>query len=165
MLVECKHYMMSECIIRIGARGWLGLKIFPSRTSLRPKKYSLFILKSSIFWDITPCSPLKVNRRFGGTRTLHFQGRRISQTSKSLLATCFHAGFFWLILRPWRWGATCSSETSVDFQRATRRYIPEYISLHNRRCENLKSYIYLFWLLHCIYHSYDVIQQDLTNSD
>jgi hypothetical protein len=25
------------------------------------------VLKSIIFWDITPCNPLKVNRRFGGT--------------------------------------------------------------------------------------------------
>jgi hypothetical protein len=32
-----------------------------------------------IFWDITPCSPLKVNRRFGGTCRLHLQGRIISQ--------------------------------------------------------------------------------------
>jgi hypothetical protein len=24
-------------------------------------------MKSSIFWDITPCTPLKINRRFGGT--------------------------------------------------------------------------------------------------
>jgi hypothetical protein len=31
----------------------------------------------------------------------------------------------------------CSSEKSVDFQRTTRRYI----SVHNHRCENLKSYI------------------------
>jgi hypothetical protein len=36
--------------------------------------------------------------------------------------------------------ATCYSETSVDFQRFTRRYIPEDITLHNHRCENLKSY-------------------------
>jgi hypothetical protein len=34
-----------------------------------------------------------------------------------------------------------SSETSVDFQRTTRRYIPEDSTLHNHRCENLKSYI------------------------
>jgi hypothetical protein len=25
------------------------------------------VMKSSIFWDITPCSLLKVNRHFGGT--------------------------------------------------------------------------------------------------
>jgi hypothetical protein len=36
--------------------------------------------------------------------------------------------------------ATCSSETSVDIQRTTRRYIPEDSTLNNHRCENLKSY-------------------------
>jgi hypothetical protein len=34
----------------------------------------------------------------------------------------------------------CSSETSVDSQRTTRRYIPEDGTLQNYRCENLKSY-------------------------
>jgi hypothetical protein len=43
---------------------------------------SLSNLKSSIFWDITPCSPLKVNGRFRGTCRLHFQGRRVSQARK-----------------------------------------------------------------------------------
>jgi hypothetical protein len=37
------------------------------------------VIKSYIFWDITPCSLLKINRRFGRTY--------------ALLATCFHAGF------------------------------------------------------------------------
>jgi hypothetical protein len=27
-------------------------------------------MKSTIFWDITPCSPLKVNRRFEGDKFL-----------------------------------------------------------------------------------------------
>jgi hypothetical protein len=36
--------------------------------------------------------------------------------------------------------ATCSSETSVDSQRTTLHYIPEDRTLHNHRCENLKSY-------------------------
>jgi hypothetical protein len=31
-------------------------------------------LKSTIFWSITPCSPLSVNRRFGATYRLHLQG-------------------------------------------------------------------------------------------
>jgi hypothetical protein len=44
--------------------------------------------------------------------------------------------------------AICSSERSVDFQRNTRRYIPEGNTFHNHRCENLKSYKarYVFWL-------------------
>jgi hypothetical protein len=37
--------------------------------------------------------------------------------------------------------AICSSETSVDFQQTTWRYIPEDNTLDNHRCENLRSYI------------------------
>jgi hypothetical protein len=37
------------------------------------------VMKSSIFWDTTPCSPLKVNRHFGGIVRLHLQGRRVSE--------------------------------------------------------------------------------------
>jgi hypothetical protein len=35
---------------------------------------------------------------------------------------------------------TCSFQTSVGFQRTTQYYIPEDRTLHNHRCENLKSY-------------------------
>jgi hypothetical protein len=46
------------------------------------------VLKSSIFWDIPLCSPLKVNRRFGGTCCL-IRGALSKQTG------CYlpHAGF------------------------------------------------------------------------
>jgi hypothetical protein len=53
----------------------------------------------SIFWDITPCGPLKVNRRFGGICRLHLQGRRISQAKTSVKQVARRA----LILVPWRW--------------------------------------------------------------
>jgi hypothetical protein len=69
-----------------------------------------------------PCSPLKVKRRYGGTYRLHLHSR-ISQARNQRD----------------RWQATCSSETSVDFQRTTRRYIPDNRALHNHRCEKLKS--------------------------
>jgi hypothetical protein len=36
-------------------------------------------VESSVFPDITLCTLLKVNRRFGGTRLLHLQGGRIRQ--------------------------------------------------------------------------------------
>jgi hypothetical protein len=36
------------------------------------------------------------------------------------------------------------SETSVEFQRITRRYIPEDRRIHNYRCGNFKSYEFLF---------------------
>jgi hypothetical protein len=44
-------------------------------------------------------------------------------------------------------GGDMFSETSVSFQRATRRHITEDRTLHNRRCENLKSHIPNFGLL------------------
>jgi hypothetical protein len=36
--------------------------------------------------------------------------------------------------------ATCSYETSIDFQRTARRYMPEDKTLLNHRWENLRPY-------------------------
>jgi hypothetical protein len=41
----------------------------------------------------------------------------------------------------------CSSETSVETQQTTRRHVPEDNTLHNHRCENLKSYM-VYEVLH-----------------
>jgi hypothetical protein len=65
-----------------------------------------------------PCSPLKVNR---------CSEEHVSRSS---------LGFFF---DP-EMEARCSSETSVDFQRTTRRYISEDRTFNNYHCENLKSY-------------------------
>jgi hypothetical protein len=56
---------------------------------LRFEILTVVVMKSTVFWDITPCSPLKVNRHFGGKYRLHIQDRKISS---ALFATCFHAG-------------------------------------------------------------------------
>jgi hypothetical protein len=50
-------------------------------------------MKISIFWNITPCNPLKVNLSFGGTFHLHLQGR------------CFllHVGFLFGLFFDLRW--------------------------------------------------------------
>jgi hypothetical protein len=56
------------------------------------------VMKGSVFWDITPFSPLlKVERRFRRKIRIHFQGSRVSQarksmnhtTCKALSAACF----------------------------------------------------------------------------
>jgi hypothetical protein len=75
-------------------------------------------MKSSVLWDIMPCSPFKVNRRFGGT-CRHHQLRRISL----VLAPAF--ALVSCLASTLKMKKTCSSETSVDFQRTTRCYIPE----------------------------------------
>jgi hypothetical protein len=54
------------------------------------------VMKNSVFWDITPYSPLKVNRHFGGMCILHLK-RRICQASflQEHCSACYllHAGF------------------------------------------------------------------------
>jgi hypothetical protein len=47
------------------------------------KYLETIVVKSSVFCDITQCSPLKVNRRFGETRRLKLHGRIISKKKKT----------------------------------------------------------------------------------
>jgi hypothetical protein len=63
-----------------------------------------------------PCSLLRCNRRFGGTYSLHLQGRRQNFQQEP------------------------ASKQVVASQQTTRRHIPEDDTLHIHRCENLKSY-------------------------
>jgi hypothetical protein len=60
-----------------------GLRICETKlqTSSRLKDRGSHICgyEALIVWDIRPCSPLKVNRRFGGTCRLRLQCRRISR--------------------------------------------------------------------------------------
>jgi hypothetical protein len=84
-------------------------------------------MKSYIFWDINPCSPLKFNRCFGLIYRLHLQGRRIR-----FLASCFALvyclAYSWILDME----ATYSSYTSVDLQRTTMHCIPEPKTLHSQ---------------------------------
>jgi hypothetical protein len=83
-----------------------------------------FMERSSVFWDIAPCSPLKVNRRFRGTCYLHLllQGRKISEARNQNEIGSMRSWF-------------------VGFQRTIGWYIPEARSLHSHLCDNLESYI------------------------
>jgi hypothetical protein len=86
--------------------------------------------KSFLFWDITSCSLLKVKEP------------ALNQVAKrDCFPPAFTLDFYLAYSLTLNMEAICSSETSVDFQRNTRRYNPEDITLHNHRCENLKSYI------------------------
>jgi hypothetical protein len=87
------------------------------------KDFTAVAMKITVFWDITPCSPLKVSRHFGGTFRIHLHDRKISRTRNQ---------------REIRWQAEsttlkmeaiCLSKLLVEFQRATRLYIPEESSL------------------------------------
>jgi hypothetical protein len=89
------------------------------------------VMKSYIFWAIMTCSSLKLNRRFGGTCCLQLQDPKINQSrhrheadskqSFLMLISCLSYSSTLKIEAT----ATCSLETSVEFQRAMRLYIPE----------------------------------------
>jgi hypothetical protein len=86
----------------------------------------LVSMKSNISWYMTPCSPLKVNW--------------LSLSPAFTLVSC---SFYSSTMKT---EAICTSETSVEFRRTTRRYNPRYINLYNHRCDNLKSYMLpLYW--------------------
>jgi hypothetical protein len=71
-----------------------------------------WLLNSSVFWDIKPFSPLKINRRFG-------------LTCCKALAACFMMVSCLAYSSTLNMEAICSSEKSVDFQRTIQRYVPE----------------------------------------
>jgi hypothetical protein len=107
--------------------------------------HTAFNLKRSIFWDITPCSLLKVGRRFGGTCGLHLHDRRTNRARNereaSLFTTCFTLVSCLDYSSTLNNDATCTSEMSVDFQWTTWPYIREDRTPGNHRCKNLKSHI------------------------
>jgi hypothetical protein len=101
-------------------------------------------MKSPVFWDIMRYSPLKVNRRLGEIYRLHLQGR-ISR-ARYQPESRFQSEISFTLVYCWTYSALnvdaiYSSETSVDFQPTRRHYIPKDSTLHNHRCENLKSYV------------------------
>jgi hypothetical protein len=57
--------------------------------------FNRYFIKSTIFWVVMPCSPLKVNRRFGWKHRLHLQSSTCHLLSRWFLAR--------LIYRPRRW--------------------------------------------------------------
>jgi hypothetical protein len=97
------------------------------------------------YMDIRPCSPFEVNRRFGGTYRLHPLGRRINRARYQVAGLGLPLDFARVSCSAYsstlKMEAILSSETSVNFQRTAQRNITEDSTLHNHRCENLKSYI------------------------
>jgi hypothetical protein len=49
---------------------------------VRPEVLTAVVMKSTIFWVITLCKPLRVNRRFGGIYRLHLQGLKSKPSKK-----------------------------------------------------------------------------------
>jgi hypothetical protein len=116
----------------------------------------LFIQKSIIFWDITLCSPPKINRRFKGIYRLQLQDRRIS----------------WVRIQcESRWQAEFDPEDGGDtFLRNIGWLSTDYMALFSQktvlfittavRTQNLTCHLFsclkfsdlLLSVEHCLYH-------------
>jgi hypothetical protein len=98
--------------------------------------WGVVVLKTTIFWDITPCSPLRINRHFGRTYCLH------------LLASCSHAGPCSAYFLTLKMEAICSSERSVDSRRTTWHYIPEDGTLSSWWLQDVNgAHTELYWFI------------------
>jgi hypothetical protein len=118
------------------------------------------VLKSSTFWNITPCCFLKVERCFRETYD-HLQDRRkrinhYKARKKFLLPSCL--AYSWTL----KIEATCSSKTYVCFQRATWCYMLKDTTLldpifnidgnQNRHTGDLVEPINSYFLFPCLFY-------------
>lgn len=94
------------------------------------------------FWVLTPCSPLRFTRFFGGNYRLHFQCRKTEQDT-SRLSTCFYAGIFLGLLNPENGG----DMFPWNVVWLSTSYMKLYARIQSSSCENLKSHYFLFVFL------------------
>lgn len=79
-------------------------------------------VKSTVLWDVTPCSLVEVHKYLGQPYCLHLQGCKVSQAitfAYMLLAGCL---VYSLTLNM---EATLYSETSVNLRYTTWLHMPE----------------------------------------
>jgi hypothetical protein len=82
-------------------------------------------MKSSNFWDLTPCSLLKVSRRFGVKSLLNLQGSRVD---------LYHAMWDLKFSQRWLWRVSSSEIWRCVVRRVSTRYVPP-----KRRVESLRT--------------------------
>jgi hypothetical protein len=85
------------------------------------------VTNNSIFWDITLCSPLKINLRSRGICYLHLQGIMLP-TSRWFLA--------WFILRSWQWRRQIRPKRQLTFNE-----------LHGVISQKTEYFILIQWFL------------------
>jgi hypothetical protein len=92
---------------------------------LHTEKYSLgfevlraVLINSSIFWDIKPCSLLKVYWRFGGTHNLYLHSRRVNQArNQHEESTKQFEPRKWMQNVPLKYWLTCKGLYGIIFQK------------------------------------------------
>jgi hypothetical protein len=98
LITPILHYPLRERVIVVhliqcctfSKQTWALLSV---NIQFRFEVLTAVFMKNAIFWDITPCIPLKINRRFGGTYRLHLQGPRINRARNQKSELCLPPSF------------------------------------------------------------------------
>jgi hypothetical protein len=93
-------------------------------------------MKSTVSWDITPCSPLNVNRRFGGTYRSRSSGSKNKPSNKPAWKQ--------VASRAWKWRR---------FLRNVGWHSTDYTALYPRRLlfNLLRCLLTQFTFFHCCF--------------
>jgi hypothetical protein len=81
------------------------------------------VMKDSAFWDITPYRRWK-SADVSEEHRIHLQGRSVRKKINMPTASCILVSML-SYASTLKTDAICSSETSSEFHRATRRCVPE----------------------------------------
>jgi hypothetical protein len=105
-----EQYVLSEILLRISC----SMQVAGINSKVL---WSIYYMKSSVVWDITLCSPLKVKRHFEETFHLHVQGWRVwdKQEIRQLAAV-----YFMLVLCL-AYPVTLTVEMTCSFETAPRQ--------------------------------------------
>jgi hypothetical protein len=107
-------------------------------TDTASNSYQLTLQVSHDFWNVTPCSPVKVNRRFQGNISItRSKVNPIKKTANTnLLVACFVLVSLLARSSALKIEEIRSSETSVDFCRITQHCIADVRDISIHLCEN-----------------------------
>jgi hypothetical protein len=87
--------------------------------------FYVITLSKIIFWDVTPCSSVKVHRHYGGIYCLHLQGRNVSHANNEPEKGGIRKSrASWLLLHP--------EDGSSAFFCNVGRLLPDYMASHPR---------------------------------
>jgi hypothetical protein len=90
--------------------------------SVGPKDLKAVRMSSSIYWDIWPCSPLKVNLRFEGTYRLHLQGVKVRQARSHY---SFMLNYYLIYFLTLKTDAINYSKMPLNIYWTTRGHVPQ----------------------------------------
>jgi hypothetical protein len=117
--------------------------IKPSGLRVKSIGFEMFtpvVTKSSIFCDVTPSSLLQKLTDVSKVHVSSGSKRSVKQVANSPLkspsVTDEHVASIFTLVLTMKMALTSSSETSVEFQRITRRCIPEDRNPRVEACEN-----------------------------